>query len=186
MGTPAFPDLDGLPDPAEMARIQAAINAQAAVRQSGGDPAAIHALAMPRSERVEGVTLFANPPATYSTLRLVRDFFPEADSEADANSMDRLIAMGYAFAEPIPAFLAARRGADAYLAAAMAWAGEHFTGPDISFRLGRVAGWCAGVLAVLEELSFQTRAAAPTPGPAPAPTTKQAPLPAPMPGLSPP
>jgi len=164
-----------------MARIQAAMNAQAAVRESGGDPAALHALAMPRSERVEGVTLFSNPPATYTALRLVRDFFPEATTEEEGNSLDRLIAMSYAFAEPIKAFLTARKGADPYLEAALEWANANFTGPDMSFRLGRVAGWCAGVLKVLEELSFQARAATPTTLPEPAPITKPAPRPVPTP-----
>jgi hypothetical protein len=170
-----------------MARIQAAMSAQERVRQTGGDPAAIMALAMPRSERVEGVTLFANPPSTYAALRLVRDFFPQATTEEEENSLDRLIAMAYAFAEPIKAFLTARKGADAYLTAALEWAGEHFTGPDLSYRIGRVAGWCAGVLQVLEDLSFQVRAATPpTLAQAPGPTTKPAPPPAPMPVSSPP
>jgi len=162
-----------------MVRIQAAMSAQERVRQTGGDPSAIMALAMPRSEQVEGVTLFSNPPSTYAALRLVRDFFPEATTEDEENSMDRLIAMSYAFAEPIKAYLTARKGADAYLTAALEWAGAHFTGPDLSYRIGRVAGWCAGVLQVLEDLSFQVRAATPTTlAPAAAPITKPAPPPA--------
>lgn len=181
-----LPSLDHLPDPGQMARIQAAMSAQERVRQTGGDPSAIMALAMPRSEQVEGVTLFANPPSTYAALRLVRDFFPEATTEDEENSMDRLIAMSYAFAEPIKAYLTARKGADAYLTAALEWAGANFTGPDLSYRIGRVAGWCVGVLKLLEELSFQVRAAAPTLAPAAAPTTKPAPPPARTPVSSPP
>lgn len=140
-----------MPSAAELARLDAAMKAQAAVRQSGGDPAALDALAMVRSIRVEGVVLFANPPATYSALQLIKAFFPAVEGEdKDLVAQDQLVAMSYAFSEPVPAYLLARQGAEAYLTAAMGWAGEHFAGADASYRLGRVAGWCAGVLAMLD------------------------------------
>ncbi len=147
------PDIPNFPSGEEMARLEAAMKAKAAVRQSGGDPAALDALAMVRSIKVEGVLLFSNPPATYSALQLIKAFFPPAGEGEDKElvAQDQLVAMSYAFAEPVPAYLLARQGEEAYLTAAMGWAGQHFSGADASYRLGRVAGWCAGVLAMLDD-----------------------------------
>jgi hypothetical protein len=140
-------------NPPDLDRITKALAARDAVKQAGGDPAALDAIATLRSQTVAGILLFANPPATYSALRLVRDFFPPALDEADANSMDRIIAMVYAFARPVRAFLEARKGADIYLAAAMEWAGESFPDDGTGYQLGQCAGWCIGILATLSSLS---------------------------------
>ena len=150
-------NIPGLPDPVELARLQRAMEAQQACRDNGGDPAAIDALAMLRSSVVEGITLYANPPATYCALQLLKGFWPASPLTAapDEIEMDQLIAMVYAFAQPVPAYLAARRGQEGFFSEALHWANENFTGPDMSYRLGRAAGWCMGILQTLEALNPQ-------------------------------
>lgn len=175
---PENPPPFNLPDPDQIRRIEAARAAQDATRDAGGDPAALDALAMLRSQTVEGVVLYANPAATYCTLRLLKTFFPEP-GEREEVPMDQMACMAYAFAEPVPAYLLARQGFEAYIRAVFAWTAKHFTGGDADYRLGRVVGWCAGILATLEELNPRMPAATLAPAQPASP-------PAPTPGSSPP
>lgn len=158
-----------LPSPQELRRLEAAMAAQKEVRQAGGDPAALDALAMVRACKVEGVTLFANPPATYAALQNMKRFFPAPEGEEKQDvAEDQLVAMAYAFAEPVTAYLLTRKGAEVYLEHAFNWAGETFPGADASYRLGRVVGWCYGILNMLDDAANPQNPAATTKQPAPA------------------
>ena len=176
--------IPGLPDPAELLRLQRAMAAQESCRAAGGDDSSIDALAVLRAQVIEGITLYANPPATYCALQRIKAFWaedsPEDSPEDESAEMDRLISMVYCFAEPLEAYLFARRGADAFFEQAFHWASRHFPGQDASYRLGRAAGWCMGILQTLEALNPQTPVAPLIPVPAPAEP------PAPMQDSSPP
>lgn len=123
------------------------------IRELGGDPDVIDALAMLRTQVVEGITLHANPPATFCALRLIRPFFPRPEDPDEEPPMDQLAAMAYCFAEPVTAYLLARRGQDEFLTEVLEWMGKHFTGDQSSYRLGRVVGWCAGIIRTLDALN---------------------------------
>lgn len=153
------------------------------IRSLGGDPAVLDALAMLRSEVVEGITLYANPAATYCALRLIAPFYPQPPEDADGDDgggsleIDRLAGMAYCFAEPVRAYLFARRGEEDFLMEVMEWLGRAFPAGDSSYRLGRVAGWCAGVLRVLDQLNPRTPGPPTNTQPGTSPVAAPAPLP---------
>jgi hypothetical protein len=143
------------PDPAEIEKIEAARAASAAAARMGGEPAAIDALALARHSTIEGVVVYSNPLATYAAMQVMAAWAPELDIEAPELDFAGMVRLAYAFAAPVPAYQAARRGEEAYDAAAMTWCGERFPGPDAALRLGRVVGVCAGHLQLLAEVNPQ-------------------------------
>lgn len=151
-GDPAQPP-PGTPEPLkQIIAARAGADAAREVRENGGLPRAIDALAMPRSETVHGVTLWANPIATDCARRLMIPFYPKPENPGEI-PMDFMAGFVFCFAEPVRAYQLARRGADAFIPASLEWVGEHFTGADAEYKFGQVAGWCVGVAQMLDALN---------------------------------
>lgn len=136
-----------------MQAMAAAGSATNETRALGGDPPVLDALAQLQSQVVEGIRLWANPCATYAGLRLIRKFYPEPEGNETDLEIDQLAGMVWCFAEPVAAYLSARRGQEDFLVSSMHWLGDNFKGAEAEFRLGRAVGWCLGVLKTLDALN---------------------------------
>lgn len=118
------------------------MNAASSVRETGGLPEHIDAIAQPNSSVLEGIVMWHYPPATYCTMRGIQSWIdPLIDRAAEVHRKDLLRAAAagkeapefslplevmlmqiYAFAQPRQAYAAYRNGEASYVKAVFNWA----------------------------------------------------------------